>query len=327
MVGGTPWRSGASTILKSSVIWYASDRSANKSLVVFTGANRSRGMTTAVAPSKQEIAAPIAVSSCRTGKDFLSRGSTVLEFFMTGSGMAPSCFSKMALSASRSTHRLFVLKNLYLDVSWKAFSSSSGHWADSRSSKRPVFASFAKCPPFLSASVRVATSIMKGAFVEAKYVNNFKSIVAPRLSELDTNMYLNPLLNNLSKVPLPNMAGYRSPCPGGHHSWPGSFSHFAGVKSDAVTFGALFCTNSRSLPEPNSGYLANASKVSFEVEKEFINMKARSTLYWLFIEATCLAMRSRNVKSSVTFNITVVFSKDGSGVTSMPSMVGSESTG
>merc|ERR1719195_1357675 len=89
MFGGTPLHSGASTILKSSVIWYASDRSANKSLVVFTGANRSRGMTTAVAPSKQEIAAPIAVSSCRTGKDFLSRGSTVLAFFITGNGIAP----------------------------------------------------------------------------------------------------------------------------------------------------------------------------------------------------------------------------------------------
>merc|ERR1719277_2634774 len=240
MFGGTPLHSGASTILKSSVIWYASDRSASKSLVVFTGANRSRGMTTAVAPSKQEIAAPIAVSSCRTGNDFLSRGSTVLAFFITGSGIAPPFCTKMSFSATRSTHKLFVLKNLYLDVSWKAFSSSSGHWADSRNSKPPVCASLARCPPFLSASVRVATSIMNGAFVAAKYVNNFTSIVAPRLSELDTNIYLKPLLNSISKVPLPNIAGYRSPCPGGHHSWPESFSHLAGLKSEA-TFGALFC--------------------------------------------------------------------------------------
>mmetsp|Transcript_20749 Transcript_20749/g.51897 ORF Transcript_20749/g.51897 Transcript_20749/m.51897 type:complete len:244 (+) Transcript_20749:386-1117(+) len=168
MFGGTPPRSGASTMRKSSVSVYASERSANKSFVVFTGAKRERGMTIAVAPSKQEIAAPMAVSSCRTFVDFLSRGSTVFPFFITGKGMEPPCFSKMAFSATKSTQRLLVLKNLYLVTSWKAFSSSSGHCADSRRSKPPVLLSFARWPPFLSASVRVATSIMNGAPVETK---------------------------------------------------------------------------------------------------------------------------------------------------------------
>ena len=31
-------------------------------------------------------------------------------------------------------------------------------------------------------------------------------------------MYLIPCISSRSKVPLPTMAGYRSPCPGGHHS-------------------------------------------------------------------------------------------------------------
>lgn len=34
--------------------------------------------------------------------------------------------------------------------------------------------------------------------------------------------------------------------------------------------GALFCTNSKSGPVPRSGYFERASKVSAEVEKEFL---------------------------------------------------------
>jgi len=52
----------------------------------------------------------------------------------------------------------------------------------------------------------------------------------------------------------------------------------AGVKSAFVTFGALFCTNSKSEPVPRSGYLLSAALVSSDVENEFISMKAKSIL-------------------------------------------------
>ena len=80
--------------------------SAIRSPVVLTGAKRERGMRMAWAPGKHSMAAPIAVSSCSTLVDFLSRGSTVLELEMTGSGSRPPNFSKEALSASRLIHRL-----------------------------------------------------------------------------------------------------------------------------------------------------------------------------------------------------------------------------
>mmetsp|Transcript_19123 Transcript_19123/g.51138 ORF Transcript_19123/g.51138 Transcript_19123/m.51138 type:complete len:206 (+) Transcript_19123:41-658(+) len=117
MLGGTPFLAGANSILKSGVRTYASDRSANKSLVVFTGAKRVLGIFRAIAPSKHEIAAPMAVSSCTTFVDFLSLGSTVLPFFITGKGMAPPCFSNVALSATKSTHKLLVLKYVYFETS------------------------------------------------------------------------------------------------------------------------------------------------------------------------------------------------------------------
>mmetsp|Transcript_76879 Transcript_76879/g.178312 ORF Transcript_76879/g.178312 Transcript_76879/m.178312 type:complete len:213 (+) Transcript_76879:258-896(+) len=163
MFGGTPSRLSWSTMRKSSVSLYASERSARRSLVVFTGAKRERGITSAMAPGKHSIAAPMAVSSWRTLVEVLSRGSTVLLFFMTGRGREPLFLANCVLSASRSTQRLLVLKNVYLEISWKAFSSSSGHCADSRNSRPPVFLLLARWPPFLSASVRSATSIMNGA--------------------------------------------------------------------------------------------------------------------------------------------------------------------
>mmetsp|Transcript_13455 Transcript_13455/g.29422 ORF Transcript_13455/g.29422 Transcript_13455/m.29422 type:complete len:317 (-) Transcript_13455:934-1884(-) len=255
------------------------------------------------------MAAPMAVSSWSTLVEFLSRGSTVLLFFMTGRGRDPSFFLKLAFKATKSTHKLLVLKNLYLETSWKAFSSSSGHCADSRRRRPPVALDLAKCPPFLSASVRVQTSIMKGAPELAKWVRIFKSIVAPKLSELETNMYLNPFFKSLSRVPLPNMAGYKSPCPGGHHSWAGSASQVAGVKSLAVTLGALFCTNSNSEPLPSSLYLERASKVSAEVEKEFMSMNFMLVLNCFFIDATCLAMRSKKLLPSVTVKRDFALSK------------------
>mmetsp|Transcript_110629 Transcript_110629/g.202761 ORF Transcript_110629/g.202761 Transcript_110629/m.202761 type:complete len:295 (-) Transcript_110629:236-1120(-) len=264
----------------------------------------------AVAPSKQEMAAPMAVSSWITFVDFLSRGSTVLSFFITGRGMAPPALSNKAFNLTRSTHKLLVLKYPYFEVSWNAFSSSSGHCADSRRVRPPDFFTVAKWPPFLSASVRTATSIMKGAPVLAKCVSNLRSIVAPKLSELETKAYCRPAASSLSRTPLPSIAGYKSPCPGGHHSLSGPASQVAGVKSAAVTFGALFCTNSRSAPVPNAGYLESASNVSVEVAKEFMSMNLRSgDAYVSFIQATCLAIKSRNVLPSTTGRSDFAFSR------------------
>mmetsp|Transcript_10165 Transcript_10165/g.34550 ORF Transcript_10165/g.34550 Transcript_10165/m.34550 type:complete len:211 (+) Transcript_10165:490-1122(+) len=168
ITGGTPLRRGESSTRKSLVVTYASERSARRSAVVLTGAKRARGMQTAMAPSKQEMAEPMAVSSWKTLVEVLSRGSTVFAFAMSGSGRRPSCLTNCALRATRSIQRLLVLKYWYLDTSWKASSSSLGHWADSRRRRSPVRASRARWPPFLSASVRCATSIMKGASWLAK---------------------------------------------------------------------------------------------------------------------------------------------------------------
>ena len=62
-----------------------------------------------VAGARPRALAGLACAFC----DFLSRGSTVLAFFMTGSGSVlfgnESC---AAFSAFRSIHKLLVLKNL-----------------------------------------------------------------------------------------------------------------------------------------------------------------------------------------------------------------------
>ena len=47
-------------------------------------------------------------------------------------------------------------------MSWNSSFSSSGHCADSLKTKRPFSLIRAICPPFLSASVRSATSFKKG---------------------------------------------------------------------------------------------------------------------------------------------------------------------
>mmetsp|Transcript_52885 Transcript_52885/g.123770 ORF Transcript_52885/g.123770 Transcript_52885/m.123770 type:complete len:254 (-) Transcript_52885:19-780(-) len=135
-------------------------------------------------------------------------------------------------------------------------------------------------------------------------------MVAPKLSELETNMYLMPLLSSMSNVPLPSMAGYKSPWPGGHHSWLESAGHVAGMRSSISTFGALFCTNSKSLPVPKSLYLDRASSVSEDVEKEFMSMNFKlGMLYFFFIHSTCFAMRSRKVLPPVTCNNDFALSK------------------
>jgi len=90
--------------------------------------------------------------------------------------------------------------------------------------------SYLQWPPFLSFSVRTQHSIIKGASLRAKCVKISKSKDAPRLSELLTNMYLNPSFSKASKRPDPTKAAYRSPCPGGHHSFSGLAGHVAGYK-------------------------------------------------------------------------------------------------
>ena len=81
------------------------------------------------------------------------------------------------------------------------------------------------------------------------------------------------------------------------------------IRAAAVTFGALFCTNSRSLLVTSSGYSPKASKVSLEIEKEFINVNARSVLYSAFMDATCLAIKSRKLNSLVTFRSDLAMSR------------------
>mmetsp|Transcript_24815 Transcript_24815/g.57274 ORF Transcript_24815/g.57274 Transcript_24815/m.57274 type:complete len:202 (-) Transcript_24815:116-721(-) len=123
-------------------------------------------------------------------------------------------------------------------------------------------------------------------------------------------MYFTPFAKSLSRVPLPSIAGYKSPCPGGHHSWLGSADQVAGASPSASTLGALFWTNSRSSPVPRAVYLERAASVSSEVEKEFISMNLRSGMAYLdFMNSTCLAMRSKKVLPSETVNSDFAFSR------------------
>merc|ERR1719487_2736539 len=184
----------------------------------------------------------------------------------------------VAFSAARLTHKLLVLKYLYLLTFWNSFSSSSGHCALSRSSSPPVAASAARWPPFLSASVRAAHSIANGLPEPTNHVSSLRSIVAPKLSELETNMYLYPFSSRVARLSVPSIAGYRSPCPGGHHSQSGLVGQAEGDRSVSVTLGALFCWNSSGSPSVCSeSYLERYSSVSAEVAKEFISMKASGT--------------------------------------------------
>ena len=64
-----------------------------------------------------------------------------------------------------------------------------------------------RCPPFLSLSVRCATSITNGDSVLAKCCSSLRSSVAPRLSLLDTKTYLMPAPRSLSSMPEPMSAG------------------------------------------------------------------------------------------------------------------------
>lgn len=65
------------------------------------------------ARSKHSMADPMAVSSWKTGALLESRGLTVFLFLMSGRSRAPPDLSRVALSCSRATHRLLVLKYLW----------------------------------------------------------------------------------------------------------------------------------------------------------------------------------------------------------------------
>mmetsp|Transcript_64899 Transcript_64899/g.107690 ORF Transcript_64899/g.107690 Transcript_64899/m.107690 type:complete len:409 (-) Transcript_64899:23-1249(-) len=304
--GGTG-TSGANSKRWSSVTMYASDFSANRSLQVFTGANRVRSTQMAMEPGRAAMAAPIAVSSWKTAGELESRGSTVLEFLISGRGNTPLLASMAAFNAGRFNHKLLVLKYLCTVMSWNLSSSSLGHCADSRNRSLPSL-SLHKCPPFLSDSVRSATSMHIGAPLLAKYDRMFMSIVAPKLSELETNMYLTPSATRASSLPVPAKAAYKSPWPGGHHSRSGAAGQEAGSRVLASTLGALFCINSMLGSLASSGYLAKKALVSSEVEKLFIIMNFRGVLSSLRMCITCLAMKSRKVSSPFTWSRDFAFS-------------------
>ena len=152
------------------------------------------------------MAAPMAVSSWNTGVDFLSRGSTVFSFLISGSFSAPPLASSFVFSARRLSHKLLVLKKRWRDTSWKEASSALGHCALSRSSSRSSAADAARWPPFLSAAVRCAHSMRNGKPLSAKCARRSTSRVAPRLSEFDTNKYSIPRLSRSSSMPLPASA-------------------------------------------------------------------------------------------------------------------------
>mmetsp|Transcript_51362 Transcript_51362/g.122244 ORF Transcript_51362/g.122244 Transcript_51362/m.122244 type:complete len:323 (+) Transcript_51362:647-1615(+) len=246
----------------------------------------------APAPSNDSIAAPIAVSSWNTLWESASEGSTVFEFLIIGSGTTPSFFSMTAWSLSRRIQRLLVLKYLCFSVSWKSFSSSSAHWADSRRRRWLSCLRTARCPPFLSDDVRSHTSMTKDLSDSTKKARRLRSSVAPRLSAFDTNMYFTPASRSFLSSPEPAREGYRSPCPGGHHSFVGLPGSLAGRRVSAWILGTLFWTTSQPSATISGETAESATFVSALVEKEFMNMTrtlprvARNAI-------TCLAMMAR----------------------------------
>ena len=202
--------SGASlarVMVDRSVIRYASLRRANRSLHVFTGANRVLGTSMAAALSKHSMALPMAVSSWNTERLPGSRGLTVFLFLMRGSLSVPPDASNVLFSVFKLSHRLFVLKYECRSMFSKAGLSSSAHIALSRRISRPSDFRLARCPPFLSLAVRLHTSIMNEYPDVAKCDSSTRSSVAPRLSELDTNKYSTPRASSLSSMPLPTSDG------------------------------------------------------------------------------------------------------------------------
>ena len=95
-----------------------------------------RGTRSASAPSKASIAAPIAVSSWITAGDAASAGSTRLA--VDDHRQPEDAVGRRARGAApaRSSHRVFVLKKRWREVSWNASMSSSGS-ARSRAGRSP----------------------------------------------------------------------------------------------------------------------------------------------------------------------------------------------
>mmetsp|Transcript_4943 Transcript_4943/g.6811 ORF Transcript_4943/g.6811 Transcript_4943/m.6811 type:complete len:236 (-) Transcript_4943:100-807(-) len=151
---------------------------------------------------------------------------------------------------------------------------------------------------------------MKGASDLAKWVRILRSRVAPRLSEFETNMYLNPPSKSASRRPEPTRAAYKSPCPGGHHSFDGLLSQVAGWKVVASILGTLFCNISSPSSEANSGYFPDRySSVSALVEKLFISMNLTFVPNSSLIFIICFAVRSRNVSSPFTLRRDLALSR------------------
>mmetsp|Transcript_41790 Transcript_41790/g.129100 ORF Transcript_41790/g.129100 Transcript_41790/m.129100 type:complete len:240 (-) Transcript_41790:484-1203(-) len=239
------------------------------------------------------MAVPIAVSSWNTFSDAALVGSTVLELRIVGSGSTPLYLSRARRSAGRLIHRLFVLKKRCLPTFWNSGSSAFAHCADSRSKSAPVLASRARWPPFLSDSVRWHTSMRKSWPSSARYVSNDRSSVAPRLSLLETNMYLNPFASSASSAPDDCREQYSSPCPGGHHSFSGPSGYAAGFRVACETLGVLPCITSTSevnLSPAKAGYLLRYALVSSLVLNEFMSMKRTSLPVDSRKARTCCAM-------------------------------------
>mmetsp|Transcript_25555 Transcript_25555/g.82698 ORF Transcript_25555/g.82698 Transcript_25555/m.82698 type:complete len:254 (-) Transcript_25555:454-1215(-) len=249
------------------------------------------------------MAAPMAVSSWYTLVLASSLGSTVFLFLIIGRGTIPLESFNNFFNDGKWIHKLFVLKYLWVVMSWNLSSSSSGHWAASRRMSCLSLFRTAKWPPFLSLAVRSQTSIMKGAFDAAKCDNNLRSRVAPKLSELDTNMYSTPAARRASIFPEPTRAAYKSPWPGGHHSTEGFVGQRAGFRVSMSILGTLFCTNSRFGSAARAGYFFfRKAMVSPDVANEFMSVKRTLDPKVSRMPMICFAVKSKKVSAPFTDN-------------------------
>mmetsp|Transcript_12987 Transcript_12987/g.37376 ORF Transcript_12987/g.37376 Transcript_12987/m.37376 type:complete len:240 (-) Transcript_12987:5323-6042(-) len=227
----------------------------------------------AAASSKHSMALPMAVSSWNTARLLGSLGLTVFLFLISGRFRVPPEASNVPFKVFKFSHRLFVLKYECSSMSSKAALSPSAHMALSLRIRRPSDFLLARCPPFLSLAVRLHTSIINEYPDSAKCDSNERSRVAPRLSELDTNTYSTPRDSSLSSIPLPTIAAYISPCPGGAHSMSGFSGNSTGASVSASTLQELFCISSTSSSSARSGCFSfKKAQVSADVEKLFIRM-------------------------------------------------------
>lgn len=99
--GADEWRRATCGRLlkRMAVLAGAAGRSSNEPTISLEETRRVR-TTRAAAPSKDSMAAPMAVSSWNTLGEDLSRGSTVLTFLIMGSGISPPHSSSFACHRS-----------------------------------------------------------------------------------------------------------------------------------------------------------------------------------------------------------------------------------